>query len=56
MKIHCCSCHKVLNDNDVVVISIINGISHYTCVLIPSDLIEEVGTYQYIKQKYDFFS
>ena len=36
MKIHCCSCHKVLNDDDVVVISIINGISHYTCVLIPS--------------------
>ena len=55
MKICCRSCHEPLRDTDIVVMDILNGLCHYTCLEIHPSLIKDIDTYQNIQEKYDFF-
>lgn len=55
MKICCGSYHEPLQNTDIVVIDIPNGLCHYICLEIHPSLIQDIDTYQNMQEKYDFF-
>ena len=44
-----------MRDTDIVVMDILNGLCHYTCLEIHPSLIQDIDTYQNMQDKYDFF-
>ncbi len=56
LMIHCSLCQKELKDKELVVLDILNGITHKLCyVKEPYFSMKDTGSYRFIKNKYDIF-
>ncbi|AZV45364.1 hypothetical protein [Peribacillus asahii] len=57
MAIRCGDCYSLLEDQDHVVLDEFNTLRHTYCGYdLVSELVQDVGTYKNIKEKYQFFS
>ena len=55
MNICCGVCHEVLKDDDIIKIDFINTLTHYACISLHPGLIENIDTFENIKQKYWYY-
>ncbi|MDX5474501.1 MAG: hypothetical protein LPK00_03090 [Bacillaceae bacterium] len=54
-RIHCGNCMIPLRDDDLVVLDWINTLIHMNCFERDTAFILDIGTYQQLVYKYDFF-
>ena len=55
MKIHCGGCHAQLEDDDIIIMDQVNGLTHRCCYFYHDDFIKTIDMFKNIKEKYWFF-
>ena len=55
MDIRCACCHKALEEDDVVILDFMNGLSHFRCFkLTAADAIKTIGFLATLREHYSF--